>query len=519
MPVLNEKQWNNLMTVFAETKAEYDIIDESTFVQTEQFVQAQKPGVSVIIGRKGAGKTALLKGYRTLRAEDYKGIVYVNVNALEFDMIYAHFYSDALQHAQGVQAKLFPRIPLTNFVSAERIFEYAWKNSFISLAVLELDRSIAGGQLESGGDLGSLSQAAAALRKNLGLQPVQQVAPQTLLNGLFSHFLSLLSSLTPSVEVSNGTRVGVSLAPFVTKIETYLTGRGAPELEATLVSLRSAMAATHALVLIECDQFDDFLSRMATPAYLIHGDAEVQALTRRALLMDMLKGLVDAVHSIKTAEDGIEGMHLLVTVPTDKFLELDLREKDMIRRKHVVELRWDMKELLSFTGRRIAKALDLPFSPDDARKLWGRVFPGVVQNRETDVPEDSFLYMVRHSQWRPRDLQRFLRDILERCSGKRTIDPEDFAASIHTTCSTSIRDEFLQEFQTEYPFIHDVINQLRGTKNLRTQMDYDALYSCLRNQRLSHAISSPRDVIIRLFEMGVVGVRATSPSCAVPEVT
>ena len=137
MNSFSDKQWNRLLDAFSEIKAERDsYLTEKTFVKTNEYSTALRPGKSVIVGRRGAGKSALLVGNKTLNNRDYYLIEQISLKELNFEGLYNLFYKNIKNEMENFQEDFIKFEDISHPVS---FCQYAWKNSLMVLAILLLD--------------------------------------------------------------------------------------------------------------------------------------------------------------------------------------------------------------------------------------------------------------------------------------------------------------------------------------------------------------------------------------------
>jgi hypothetical protein len=198
----------------------------------------------------------------------------------------------------------------------------------------------------------------------------------------------------------------------------------------------------------------------------------------------------------------------------DKFLELHLRERVDLEQSHILRIEWNPRELRDYVNQRIAHALQL--SAEDTPNAWNKLFPFHVSNRTVrDVKEDSLLYIIRHTLWKPRELQIYLSALFkrldERLDNARTAaDEEMIWHVVRTQAEEIIRQEFLEEFGSEYPELPAVVKRLQTLK-LKSVMPYSELCDRLGAVKLAEEMLSPADAVKRLFQMGVLGIREAVP--------
>lgn len=158
-------------------------------------------------------------------------------------------------------------------------------------------------------------------------------------------------------------------------------------------------------------------------------------------------------------------------------------------------------------NRRIASALELP--EKDVRSAWKILFPFDVTNaRVREVKEDSFLYIVRHSLWNPREIQMYVKAIFAEME-KSPADESLFRKVVSQETENIIRREFIGQFIGEFDGLQKVLNKLNNVQ-LRTVMYYEHLCDKLGGLELFDDCRTPDQIMLRLFHMGVIGVRANA---------
>jgi hypothetical protein len=226
---------------------------------------------------------------------------------------------------------------------------------------------------------------------------------------------------------------------------------------------------------------------------------------RKDFLSSLLHGLVLSARDLQR-DAQFKWVHMLLAVPQDKFLELHLRERADLEHTTVLRLTWTPRELYRYVNKRIAYALGLPL--DGPVTPWDQLFPFSVTNCSVrEVKEHSFLYIVRHSLWRPRQIQMYLNAIFdlmesERCAGSEEL----FQKAVKIGAREIINNEFVEEFQTEYPNIKSVLRRFEGL-SLKTVDKYSSLCDRIGKTALFEDVSTPDEVILRLYHMGVLGTR------------
>lgn len=494
-----------LKEAFRELKAEQDQylrqVVSRTFVHTHVYRQVRDERKCLLIGRKGAGKTALLVGYRNENREDYLAEADIDIIADEFPLepLFHFFYKE-------VYDKLNKRVgnsrntDLAHFLDPTKVATYAWKQSLTASAVCMAAQQILESDLKnqlSEEEKRTLEQALNHVLKLLGNGGKKMDGSSILGPFLVYFFTSFTELIELAIEQSMG-----SFAALVAKITGQLSlmakNNTNEALRRPVQQIRQMLELHGKRVLLTLDRFDDFYDEFQ---YRQNTD---MALEKRAFLAALLKGLVIAARDLQRDAAHFSWMHMIFTIPMDKFLELQLRERADLESNHVVRLEWTPKELYELVNRRIAAALELP--EKEVPHAWKTLFPFDVANgRLREVKEDSFLYIVRHSLWNPREIHMYLKALFNEME-KRPADEEMFRQVVRTETENIIRREFIGQFISEFQGLQKVLNKL-GNVQLRTVLSYEALCDRLSGLELFEDCRTPDQIAVRLFHMGVLGIR------------
>ena len=154
------------------------------------------------------------------------------------------------------------------------------------------------------------------------------------------------------------------------------------------------------------------------------------------------------------------------------------------------------------------------------KSTWHRAFDKTITNETVgNIPEDIDRYFIRHTQYKPRDLQYF-------CAKAKEIAQthEDYAClPINSkVIRKSVRqmtrelvDNFFLEYQYELPFIKKLINHFSGHDNI---FDYSNDYSApslfqtvskfVNNEKID---IEPIKLIRTLYNIGFIGGITSAP--------
>lgn len=503
-------QLRRLQEAFRELKAEQDRslrqTERPTFVYTSVYRQVRDEGRCLLIGRKGAGKTALLVGFRNENREEYLAEADIDIIADEFPLepLFRFFYKEVVRKIEGKStASESKDTDLAQFIDPSRVSTFAWKQSLVAAAVCMASEKILESDFKhqlTEEERKTLEDARQHVLSLMGGS--NKLTGGELLSGLLIFFFG---NFTEVIELMLNDTAG-GFAGLISRISVRLSNMAKANtveaLRKPVLQIRNILDRHQKKILLTLDRFDDFYDEFQYK----HDGGEI-SVEKRTFLASLLKGLVIAARDLQRDRTNFSWMHMIFTIPMDKFLELRLRERADLESNHVVRLEWDPRELYEMVNRRIASALELP--EKEVRSAWKILFPFDVTNaRVREVKEDSFLYIVRHSLWNPREIQMYLKAIFAEME-KNPADEGLFRRVVKRETENIIRREFIGQFIGEFDGLPKVLNKLNNVQ-LRTVMYYEDLCDKLGGLELFDDCRTPDQIMLRLFHMGVIGVRANA---------
>jgi hypothetical protein len=505
---LTPQQVTRLHEAFSTLKAERDNYlkkkFDQTFVETSVYDDAQQAGKTLLIGGKGSGKTALLFAQEIQNKEQYLTTVEINIDQLPFTALFTFFFSDFSK----VLAKASQnRSDIKDLLELEKVTAFAWKNALLASVLMRAAETIVNTSSITVEERRSAHEVLDALNTLLGKASSVRLSKRG--SGstftFLAVFFSVLQEVVERVLEDNFPNVSILLARLIQEI---LDRVGEP-LEDQLVDLSNKInpivARLNKKIYLRLDKFDDyydkFYGEIVSHNTTISPD---ESRHRKSFLRKLLVGLVLAARDIRDY-DAFSYTDILIAIPQDKFLELELREGMDLILSRVVQIDWTPTELFDMVNRRIHAALSFSGPIEDS---WYQVFPRNIKNAATGQIEDSFLYITRHSRWKPREIQMHVVELLERMrrvEGRELVD-RDFHECIKSSCSKIVEQEFKSEFSKEYPSIHRIIHQLENS-SIETVMDYGPVCNVIRGVDLADDITEPDEIMKRLYKMGLLGTR------------
>jgi hypothetical protein len=418
--------------------------------------------------------------------------------------LFGFFYSSVLRSQAKLKSDLPQGTDLPDFVDPVKISEYAWENSIkycaIQSAALRLLEEPAAFDL-SNSHINTLRKACRRVARLVGEKTSASslLQPSEAVYALLIYFFQTVQDVIDKT-VSHKTESMAVLLASITFRLTRLWRRALDKPMADAASVISSALEKHSKrTLVTLDKFDDYYDNFSKKYA-----KEASASSRHEFLSAILEGLVLSTRRLAN-ESQFDWISGLITIPRDKFLELHLRERVALEEEEGVWLRWTPRELHEYVNRRIAHALELT----RVEGAWEHLFPFDVTNATVkEVRENSFLYLVRHSRWRPRELQLYLKRIFHLMDETRTpADEVMFRKAVKVQSEETIREEFREEWNVEYPGLKGVLRKLE-TVELKSVMPYEEICDAISKVSLLMESRPVDELMLRLFHLGVLGVRA-----------
>lgn len=212
--------------------------------------------------------------------------------------------------------------------------------------------------------------------------------------------------------------------------------------------------------------------------------------------------LVDAVQVIHTENILPPTLEIKAFIPHDRYLALPLRDADKVDTMHVA-IRWTRATLQELLKKRIEITPKL--AQGNFNFLWRQIMPEHVTNSQYHLVEDTFDYIVRHTMFRPRQVQHHL----EHLSSKfldQNIDPTMVPNSIAES-SKKIAKYFIEEFHTDHPSLGKFVNSLHKKDNI---IEYRELKKIVADAIVKFHSGDTglilEEKIDMLYAMGMLGV-------------
>ncbi len=175
----------------------------------------------------------------------------------------------------------------------------------------------------------------------------------------------------------------------------------------------------------------------------------------------IFESLIEAIRTVNSDPDLPEQISIKALVPHDRYLGLTLGDSDKVSSFHL-PIRWGREPLRYFLKKRMQLCPAL--QGDKFQQLWRDVMPETVQDPHTHIEEDSFDYLLRHTMYRPRQLQLHLQRLAKSHPGA-VIQPSMVPPSVAES-SKEIAKYFIDEYRADHPNLGKFIAGLSRKDNI-----------------------------------------------------
>lgn len=258
----------------------------------------------------------------------------------------------------------------------------------------------------------------------------------------------------------------------------------------------------HAIIIL--DQFDDIIDLFKNP-----GDQRFYY--HQTVATSLLKLSYD--DSTYDNEDNFpnELLQVKCLFPEDLYSILeprDLQKYDM----HTISLKWDSYALNDFIAKRIAKLLNIEFKDEEKLRIFNKLMSKTLYNNFYKITENSFDYLLRHTLFRPRDLQQIFVSIVSELVKKRKIKSKsEFIKHLplqpdHIKEGVKKGTIFIIKYlniEFEALNLQAILSTLRNKPNINTYGDF---YNYIKKSNIDFNTLDVTNIIKKLWEIGVIGL-------------
>ncbi len=493
--------------LFSETKSQWGkqahhAYLKATFVKTMTFLQAKEGEISVVIGRKGSGKLTLadvLPVYT--KPSPIAGL------RVEFDQLPFQFCFNVLRRNPSAASDLrFAFSPLYSYQLLWDAFLHlylAWKLRS-KLPVRSALRKLLDGLLAE-----QVKNADSDLEAHV-------IATKVLFVYTFEVMVKYVNALVSSDNPLSG--FASAFASFTpTMFRKHVFGDTGWK---QVIALLEGEQPEGQRILITADGFDT-----VSGYYAVNDEFAKQAAIdfEREVLLSLLLVVLNVGPGRVFGGILYDRSHFLVAIPDDRFKELKSLDRDRYRfRSKVAEISWSGIELSSLVRKRLAlmRHVNDPKGESLEQRLGdvlGVGYPELPEEINLSFCGASyrmpvFLYVLRHTFWRPRDVLYFYSALLAAAEVFKTKGRAVSAAYVRQVIASStnavVDDEFIDEYSGTFRNISVVIQAFLERPQILGWADLDMILDPIRFDMLTPKgeDASLKWKIEVLYELGFLGV-------------
>ena len=515
-----------LQKLIYNQKAEYaPTLDKRLFVNTFYFEQIKSQESYILVGRKGSGKTTTKLYFHSSNKEKYKGEVELRIDAFNLNEIYNYLFHAPYDGNKNLKNDI------EEIFTYEKVIEYIW----IVYIVLY-----------------SMYVVACEYKKsNCILSPTQKKKFKKAVD----YVNAVLEIIDSRSRWENGDTISTTIYNYA-MANTYnffndvIQGSRnderffASDIQAQLNhenllkkvigrdvidKFYKGLDECQKRILFTLDGFD-VASDMFRKNSLSNSPSEQQ---QKALFeIKWMSSLMELVQDIKGKANNslYKLLDICFLLPKDLFMEILEHNRDKYKYgSRFCEISWTGMELAIMVRKRLEVLNNYPLSSKEKKqKLPEEIFSQILEKKYKAIPTkvtvkteggreytvDLFLYMLRYTFWRPRELLLSLSLILNIFYGHSKsglpINQETIKATIKAASITIINSEFYNEFGTIWKEIKENILQFTGgtlllnEKEIKTIIMSNKFHIKLSTEDTE--IQAYRDKIKFLYEIGFLGI-------------
>jgi len=437
--------------------AENDRRFEEHFVSTSDFVRLATEPSPIVIGAKGSGKTAFMRGLASAYKTQFAHVYSIKLDELKFSPLFNAIkrLDSASQH--GVVA--IARAMWQNVIAV-----YLLEAAVTSKVVGPRDRTEIRKYLHRAGYLGT--------------QATEK------LSGHLERVWSVIANWTHD-EDGTGARPLNSLSPRQhAAISAFPSD---PKLAELLGRISDAVLTTGKPLLLCFDGLDSIVEH---------------SLESRDTLF---AGLIDASYKSVTDRSMHDVLALKVLLPKELAVGARRHLRDLDKIDTFIQLiTWDKANLSEFMRKRLDDHVRIKGRPFN--EVWHEYFPDKVTNYAHGIDEDSFHYILRHTLYRPRQLLLHVQWLLDKWDRREhapfRLDPTFLRRTI-SEGNILLSEYVVAELRLDFPNLESFLRSFHGVSSIQSWQEVrDRMHRYLG---VSDALLEL--AFTELFNYGLFGIR------------
>jgi hypothetical protein len=349
-----------------DAKDEPDVSFEKKFVECRSYVEIAEAYRPLISGEKGSGKSAFKRHLLAVHKDKGDVVKEINFDDIEFASVIENL-NYLIEYTEAKSLSILSHY--WQFI----IFIYSMK------AAMDVEKH-------------HLSTERTLIQEYLTESGFSEMGIVSMMSLLTFNAIKKIEQATNPEDKKDLKRLGL---PSSLNSQVYESLKNYPLFDPKFLRAQKAFVTYlndgDKNIVITLDEFDEIRAKSTDD---------------RDSIQSIFDSLISAIYKISTNNDLRECLRVYCFVPHDRFIAADLRDYDKIEFKHEA-ISWDRKGIKSLLDRRIA------FSTNGKSfdEVWPQLFPAQIFNECYNLQETSFEFLLRHTQYRPRQILRTLVDL------------------------------------------------------------------------------------------------------------
>lgn len=510
--VLHEQLFRNLKADWIDLDDQERDKQNHIFVKTHAYKRIKDQTVTILVGRKGSGKSTVTQQIAFNSGDKYK-----YHSPMDADKVQLQYIFDLFEEPQA-------NSDIKNIFSISRSFRYSWE-LFIYLYCMNV---IAKEYIEN--KISDERKSDAEVVKNFVFKILQDPDHIDFMDNsaAFIYSLNKLNMFTRHCIQTSRNDEEFFRSDIVSKftICNFLDFSLGPDV---IDSFNRVIKGCKKRILFSLDRFDNaFIEYRKSNLFLQRNNPELfdQRVTYEIY---WLTSLLHTILRMKSNHERVPLYSLLdfcISIPQDRFMEIRGKERDSyIFSGRYSPLKWSAPELAIMLRKRL-EVLAGNYTDKNGNNFIERLheiirtdYPTIPRLTLTNIGDstyelDIFIDVLRHTFWKPREILWYFRNIIATATEfKRRqlrIDNNVVRKTISDTTRRVIVSEFIPEYNLTLLNLEEVLDVFRGAfnylsfkqlSNLLEKISFKFVYSVDPEHSIKTKIST-------LYDLGFLGINA-----------
>ena len=503
--------------------------DSTAFVRTFFYDNMENNKAYFLIGRKGSGKTTLRMQMYRRNAREYYDEMKLLFDKISLDTVYHYIYFGPSDGNDNISSDF------GNIIQYEKIYEFIWTiyTYLYAMYILTKERKKKNSTFDS--------------KQKRKLFPIVQYMELVLekrdksirwedddsitdilfnfsLSNVYKYFVNCYKSFR-----ADDTYAASDIATYFNRGQLLVSIFGKKIIDVFYVFLNNSERK----FLFTLDGFD-----FATGIFRqkSKSESEKDKKQRADFETGLISSLMELVLEYKENPQNKFYNHIDIcfSIPKDLFIEILNINRDKYKFSgHFCEAGWTGIELANMIRKRLEIIKDCGLSDADKKGKSVEQILGKVLQQYSDIPKemiiitpkghtyniDFFLYLLRYSFWRPRDIIHhycsIMDQLIDHCRTGVVLDVDTIKEIVSCTSASIVNSDFYNEFSSLWP---DIRNGIARFRNKNLVMSVNELKDIIGDSfQIRLAVDEDKSVfrsfkkkVALLYEIGFLGIMVSA---------